>query len=891
MIDLETRSACDLKRHGGRRYAEDPSTSLLCAVALIGEDLYTWGPYPTGDASHSAEIPDAVAEAAASGFEFVAHNAFGFDAPVWDALGLPPAHWRDSADMARRHALPGSLDKLARYLLGECKDDSGARTLKRFMAPNKRTGKFLDPDPAAMRSILRYCVQDVLLLAKCCEVAGLLEPHVDDAVYEVHRHICERGVRVDVELAKTLIEADAQVKRIAVVSAGLPLTSLRSDKQFRQAVGKLGISIPDAQASTVRGLLGGPADSLARARLDVCTVTEGKAQGFLDRVESDGRIRGALTYYGAHTGRWSSRGVQLQNIPRPPAGFEPGDVEAVREGGFDAARHVAERIGCTVADVLSGCLRGIVMLDGCQVDLDQIEARVLAWLADDEKALAEFRAGKDPYAELASRMGVARGEAKVVTLACLAEGTPVLTDRGWVAIENVSAADKVWDGCEWVSHGGLVFKGFKHCVERSGVWLTPDHKILTSDGTWQPAGSCDRENCLPPGTYSENGQFWESRFMEVGISAPLIRELLGVRSPEHKPWLGAGSRRLPRRSVGATTPTPSSLRTTAHVGYGSANRGCGTGSNSCGISQPLSVGGTPSYSLTESTMIAATSRETCAWLRQPPTCGTPDDMLAGEPSLAVSAAPCGSGSATRVPVSVPSRARLDIRRVFDLLHVGPRNRFQAGPLIAHNCGYQGSVGALENWAQKFGLFMSRERMAELVEAWRDDRPAVAGRRNGGVFETAERAIPTRTGGLWKRYEKAAKKAIGGFTTVVGPVSFSKLGADLFAHLPSGRFIRYRNAAVEDVPESGRSIMYDHPRYGRISTYGGSICENLCQAIARDVMAEALLKIDAPMVLLVHDEVLAEGGLDEIHAALTTVPAWAPGLPLGAEGQEVTRYCK
>lgn len=629
-VDIETRSACDLERHGGRRYAEDPSTSLLCAVALIGEDLYTWGPYDTGDPSHAPEIPAEVVEAAASGFEFVAHNAHGFDAPVWAALGLPPAHWRDSADMARRHALPGSLDKLARYLLGECKDDSGARTLTRFMAPNKRTGKFLDPDPAAMRSILRYCVQDVRLLAKCCEKAGLLEPHVDDAVYEVHRHICERGVRVDVGLAKTLIGADAQVKRIAVVSAGLPLTSLRSDKQFRQAVGKLGISIPDAQASTVRGLLGGPADSLARARLDVCTVTEGKAQGFLDRVEADGRIRGALTYYGAHTGRWSSRGVQLQNIPRPPAGFGPGDVEAVREGGFDAARHVAERIGCTVAEVLSGCLRGIVRLDGCQVDLDQIEARVLAWLAEDEKALEEFRAGKDPYAELASRMGVTRGEAKVVTLAA---------------------------------------------------------------------------------------------------------------------------------------------------------------------------------------------------------------------------------------------------------------------------GYSGSVGALENWAQKFGLSMSRERMAELVEAWRDDRPAVAGRRNGGVFETAERAIPTRTGGLWKRYEKAAKKAIGGFTTVVGPVSFSKLGPDMFAHLPSGRFIRYRNAAVEDVPDkwgdgrSGRSIMYDHPRYGRISTYGGSLCENICQAIARDVMAEALLRIRAPMVLLVHDEVLAEDGMEEIQAALTTVPAWAPGLPLGAEGLEVRRYAK
>lgn len=698
-IDLETRSACDLKRHGGRRYAEDPSTSLLCAVALLGDDLYTWGPYDPGSSGwipiglahdpaaelqstiaaldaqiaecmdtvrarelsdardvlaqspvpssagvdihvklgmrphyreHSATIPEAIVEAAASGVEFVAHNAFNFDAPVWAALGLPPANWRDSADMARRHALPGGLDGLARYLTGECKDDAGSRTLKRFMSPNKRTGKFLDPDPAAMRSILRYCVQDVLLLAKCCEVAGLLEPHVDDEVYEVHRQICERGVAVDTELARVLLEADAQVKRIAVVSAGLPLTSLRSDKQFRQAVGKLGIQIPDAQASTVRGLLGGPADSLARARLDVCTVTEGKAQGFLDRVESDGRIRGALTYYGAHTGRWSSRGVQLQNIPRPPAGFGPGDVEAVREGGFDAARHVAERIGCTVAEVLSGCLRGIVRLDGCQVDLSSIEARVLAWLADDTEALELFRSGGDIYMQAAEAIGSTRLVGKVCELAL---------------------------------------------------------------------------------------------------------------------------------------------------------------------------------------------------------------------------------------------------------------------------GYGGSVGAFAGMAANYSLDTSDLDLSAIVEAWRDARPLLAGRRTGGFFERDGVRYVLRRGGLWKRYERAMRKAAGGVASAVGPVCFARDSRGVVMLLPSGREILYRNAALEWVEhkwgegQGGQSLLYDHPRYGRIQTRGSKAVENAAQAISRDVMAEALLKIRAPMVLLVHDEVLAEGGLDEIQEALTSVPAWAPGLPLGAEGQEAVRYAK
>ena len=71
---------------------------------------------------------------------------------------------------------------------------------------------------------------------------------------------------------------------------------------------------------------------------------------------------------------------------------------------------------------------------------------------------------------------------------CLAGGTPVLTDRGWVPIESVRLSDRIWDGTEWVCHGGRVFNGLKDTIQINGIGMTHGHKILTDDG-WQKAGA------------------------------------------------------------------------------------------------------------------------------------------------------------------------------------------------------------------------------------------------------------------------------------------------------------------------------------------------------------------------------------------------------------------
>jgi len=72
---------------------------------------------------------------------------------------------------------------------------------------------------------------------------------------------------------------------------------------------------------------------------------------------------------------------------------------------------------------------------------------------------------------------------------CLAADTEVLTERGWVAITDVTLADRVWDGEEWVRHTGVAYQGVKATIVLNGVRMTSDHQVLTSKG-WVDASSC-----------------------------------------------------------------------------------------------------------------------------------------------------------------------------------------------------------------------------------------------------------------------------------------------------------------------------------------------------------------------------------------------------------------
>ncbi len=155
---------------------------------------------------------------------------------------------------------------------------------------------------------------------------------------------------------------------------------------------------------------------------------------------------------------------------------------------------------------------------------------------------------------------------------------------------------------------------------------------------------------------------------------------------------------------------------------------------------------------------------------------------------------------------------------------------------------------------------------------------------------------------WRDAQAAAVAACDGYTTTVGPYTFgpSPLRAgDVWAMLPSGRPIVYFNMRYTRTGR-GADLVFDGRR-GPDRTYGGKLVENLTQAVARDLLATALVRAEAEglcPVFHVHDEIVldvpaelapeAERRLCEI---MGDAPAWAEGLPLRAESFACARYRK
>lgn len=104
---------------------------------------------------------------------------------------------------------------------------------------------------------------------------------------------------------------------------------------------------------------------------------------------------------------------------------------------------------------------------------------------------------------------------KLLQIACISYNTPVLTDNGWVPIQDVSINARVWDGEDWVTHQGVVQKGIKPVIKCYGVFMTEDHKVLTNVG-WKSAGeivygkSSNRFNRMQVRIPDGNSKKWDS---------------------------------------------------------------------------------------------------------------------------------------------------------------------------------------------------------------------------------------------------------------------------------------------------------------------------------------------------------------------------------------------
>lgn len=209
---------------------------------------------------------------------------------------------------------------------------------------------------------------------------------------------------------------------------------------------------------------------------------------------------------------------------------------------------------------------------------------------------------------------------------------------------------------------------------------------------------------------------------------------------------------------------------------------------------------------------------------------------------------------------------------------------QKGKISELALGYGGSKRALiAMGALSMGL--TEEELPELVSAWR--------KSNSNIVK------------LWWDVERAAISAVKDKTVVTMQygLKFYCKGGMLFIKLPSGRSLAYVRPRIEiDERFNKDKLTYEGiegNKWGRISTYGGKLTENIIQAIARDCLAEAMLRLERygyRIVFHVHDEVILDvpkdaGSIKEVEEIMGLPINWAPGLPLRAEAFETDYYKK
>lgn len=504
-VDIETRSRVDLKKSNVYRYVEDPDFRIL----MMG---YAWDDGPVRMVQDQDEAVEIIREALSQSDTLIeAHNA-AFERICFSAaMGLPvgqylhPNRFTDVMIDAAEAGYPRKLEHLAKAVGAEEKDSAGTLLINFFSKPNRK-GEFNKPEdhPEKWQMFLDYCGQDVETMIDARRRLGKYTlTEVERQAWIVDQLVNDAGIPVDTDLAGAAID-QGELNRLEQVEDFQILTGVDnpgSNVQVMRWFAETGHPLPNLQAKTVEAQLVKPDLApvhrhVLTLRQELALVAAKKYQAALDRVNVDGRLRGAFQFFGAHTGRWAGRGVQLQNLPR--ASIKPAEGQSDDAAIQEAVDALLAGQGAN-AHTLKALVRPMFTGPFTVCDYSAIEARVLAWLAGEEWVLEAFRAGRDIYVETASRLGpqYTRQDGKVAALA-LGYGSGIAGLRamgGQGSDEALQAIVTKWRAAspETVSFWYELESAFKSggqvrehiTVEKDGrdrlVWLPSGRAIIYRD--------------------------------------------------------------------------------------------------------------------------------------------------------------------------------------------------------------------------------------------------------------------------------------------------------------------------------------------------------------------------------------------------------------------------
>ena len=462
LIDIETYSEVDIKTCGLYRYATDPSFEILL-IAWATDDGSGFGETQCCDLTSGDPFPTELLEAFQSGtVRLIAHNA-SFERVCFSVhlqrnfpgqylqpgAFLSPDNWLCTMVMAGSLTLPLALKDVGEVLkTAQQKDKEGERLIKLFSMPCKptksngyRTRNLPQHYPADWAKFKGYCIQDVNTEIDIYKrLKRFPMPDREWHHYRVNERVNDRGVKIDTELVQQAIACDLMLSD-AMTKKAYELTGLEnpnSVSQLKSWLDERGIPMDSLGKKDVAQMIGEldrngvdeEAMDMLKLRLQMAKSSVKKYQAAERCVCPDGRARGLFQFYGAsRTGRYSGRNIQLQNLPQNHISTLEQARDLVKLGCFD----MVETIYGNTPDVLSQLIRTmLVPKEGCEfivADFSAIEARVLAWEAEEQWVLDAFENGEDLYCATASQMfhvpvvkhgvnGELRQKGKIATLAC-----------------------------------------------------------------------------------------------------------------------------------------------------------------------------------------------------------------------------------------------------------------------------------------------------------------------------------------------------------------------------------------------------------------------------------------------------------------------------------------
>lgn len=550
-VDFETFSTTDIVKCGSYKYMEDPAFEiLLMAYAYDDEDVvvldFTAGDPIPAQVLKDLTDPGVTKTAFNCAFEREAiRRQFG--------LYMPPEQWEDTMVLAAQCGLPMSL-KGASEALGLSEDEAkmkeGKALIKYFCQPCKptktnggRTRNLPEHAPEKWTTFKRYNGMDVVAERAIRKRLIRWAPtETEHRFWCLDARINERGVRIDRQLARNAMAMSERYKA-ELTQQAIDITGMENPKSTAQIKQWLydqeGKEFPSLNkkviAEVVASLRTDEAKEFMAIRSELSKSSTDKYAAMMRAMGQDDHVRGCFAFYGANrTGRFSSKIVQFQNLSKNAVEDLDNMRDLVRAGKYTLLKTLYDG----VADSLSQLVRtAIVPEEGHKFmisDFSAIEARVIAWFADEEWRLDVFRNGGDIYCASASQMfkvpvvkhgenGHLRQKGKVAELALgYGGGINALktfgADKMGMTEEEMQETVDLWRESSpkitamWrkvekaairaiVKRGTVVlpeYKGLSFTYESGVLWMTlpSGRRLAYWDARYAESGKADGRKCI-----------------------------------------------------------------------------------------------------------------------------------------------------------------------------------------------------------------------------------------------------------------------------------------------------------------------------------------------------------------------------------------------------------